>query len=190
MDVGVQTFGNKDNKAVVTLNNVNITSGDDAVYMPSKNDVITINGGTLTGGMCGGEMRGGKLVMNGVTVNTTAALNNRPTPPSGGSILYGAALAVTPYMTAADDAYTVDVSATNCKFNGTMPIRVVIEGESYNGVGNVINLTSCTGRTDAYIGNQDIQMSNNVNQGNFSIKSGNVELAPVAPAPVTPEVTR
>ena len=128
--------------------------------------------------------------MNGVTVSTTAALNNRPTPPSGGSILYGAALAVTPYMTAADGTYTVDVSATNCKFNGTMPIRVVIESESYDGVGNVINLTSCTGRTDAYIDNQDIQMSNNVNQGNFSIKSGNVELAPVAPAPVTPEVTR
>lgn len=71
-----------------------------------------------------------------------------------------------------------------------MPIRVVIESGSYNSVGNVINLTSCTGRTDAYIGNQDIQMSNNVNQGNFSIKSGNVELAPVAPAPAAPEVTR
>ena len=183
VDVGVQTFGSKDNKAVVTLNNVNITSKDDAVYMPSKNDVITINGGTLTGGMCGVEMRGGKLVMNGVTVNATATLDDRPTPPSGGSVLYGAALAVTPYMTTADGTYTVDVSATNCKFNGTMPIRVVIESESYNGVGNVINLTSCTGRTDAYIGNQDIQMSNNVNQDNFSIKSGNVELAPVAPAP-------
>ena len=92
---GVMTNGSTYN-TVIELVNTDV-SGTLAIYQPSKNGTLTIDGGTMRGNT-GIEIRNGTLtVKGGAEIVATGEYKVSETPSSSGSTVSGAALAVTKY---------------------------------------------------------------------------------------------
>ncbi len=102
---GVMTNGSTYN-TVIELVNTDV-SGTLAIYQPSKNGTLTIDGGTMRGNT-GIEIRNGTLtVKGGAEIVATGEYKVSETPSSGGSTVSGAALAVTKYEN--DGTLTVNI---------------------------------------------------------------------------------
>ena len=102
---GVMTNGSTYN-TVIELVNTDV-SGTLAIYQPSKNSTLTIDGGTMRGNT-GIEIRNGTLtVKGGAEIVATGEYKVSETPSSGGSTVSGAALAVTKYEN--DGTLTVNI---------------------------------------------------------------------------------
>lgn len=102
---GVMTNGSTYN-TVIELVNTDV-SGTLAIYQPSKNSILTIDGGTMRGNT-GIEIRNGTLtVKGGAEIVATGEYKVSETPSSGGSTVSGAALAVTKYEN--DGTLTVNI---------------------------------------------------------------------------------
>ena len=103
---GVMTNGSTYN-TVIELVNTDV-SGTLAIYQPSKNSTLTIDGGTMRGNT-GIEIRNGTLtVKGGAEIVATGEYKVSETPSSSGSTVSGAALAVTKYEN--DGTLTVNIA--------------------------------------------------------------------------------
>ena len=99
-DFAVATNGSSTKNTTVTINEGAVLTSDvTALYLPGNEGVsATINGGTITGGDAGIEVRAGNLVINGGTITTTATEYDY-TPNGSGTTTKGAAIAVVQHNT-------------------------------------------------------------------------------------------
>lgn len=99
-DFAVATNGSSTKNTTITINDGAVLTSDvTALYLPGNEGVsATINGGTITGGDAGIEVRAGNLVVNGGTITTTATEYNY-TANGNGTTTKGAAIAVVQHNT-------------------------------------------------------------------------------------------
>ena len=121
-DFAIATNGTNTKNANITIKEgAVLTSNVTAMYLPgNEGQVATIEGGTITGGLTGIEIRAGQLIMNSGTVKTTADTYNY-TPNGSGTTVKGAAIAVVQHGT----LLPMDVQLLNGTLDGLNQIAVV-----------------------------------------------------------------
>ena len=99
-DFAVATNGSSTKNATIIVNEGAVLTSDvAAMYLPGNEGLTaTINGGTITGGNTGIELRAGQLVVNGGDITSTAAEYSY-TPNGSGTTTKGAAIAVVQHTT-------------------------------------------------------------------------------------------
>ncbi len=99
-DFAVATNGSTTKNATIIVNEGAVLTSDvAAMYLPGNEGLTaTINGGTITGGNTGIELRAGQLVVNGGDITSTATEYGY-TPNGNGTTTKGAAIAVVQHTT-------------------------------------------------------------------------------------------
>ncbi|MBR6139440.1 MAG: hypothetical protein IKQ12_07740 [Prevotella sp.] len=99
-DFAVATNGSTTKNATIIVNEGAVLTSDvAAMYLPGNEGLTaTINGGTITGGTTGIEIRAGQLVVNGGDITSTATEYGY-TPNGNGTTTKGAAIAVVQHTT-------------------------------------------------------------------------------------------
>ncbi len=99
-DFAVATNGSTTKNATIIVNEGAVLTSDvAAMYLPGNEGLTaTINGGTITGGNTGIELRAGQLIVNGGDITSTATEYSY-TPNGNGSTTKGAAIAVVQHTT-------------------------------------------------------------------------------------------
>lgn len=99
-DFAIATNGSSTKNAVIIVNEgAVLTSDETAMYLPGNEGLTaTINGGTITGGKTGVEIRAGQLVVNGGDITSTATEYSY-TANGNGTTTKGAAIAVVQHNT-------------------------------------------------------------------------------------------
>ena len=114
---GSEAGSSEGSNAKVTINGGTLSSSGagPVLYLPSRNGVHTITGGTITG-PTGVEIRAGTLTVTGGTINGTAAYENKEN--SNGGTTDGAAISIAQHTT--KQPITVNIEGGN--FNADHPI--------------------------------------------------------------------
>lgn len=134
----------------INIRGGDITSDTTALYLPQPNGVTTISGGTITGAT-GVEIRGGTLNINGGTITATGDELATEENGSGSTVTKGAAIAVSPYASAA--RLTVNVTAGT--FSGVYAFyeaNLNPDGASVDAVAMTVSLTG--GTYDGNVGSE------------------------------------
>lgn len=99
-DFAIATNGSSTKNATIIVNEGAVLTSDvAAMYLPGNEGLTaTINGGTITGGNTGIELRAGQLIVNGGDITSTATEYSY-TPNGNGSTTKGAAIAVVQHNT-------------------------------------------------------------------------------------------
>ena len=99
-EFAVCTNGSTTTNATININEgAALTSNATAMYLPGNNGLkATVNGGTITGGDSGIEVRAGELTVNGGTITATASEYSYA-PNGSGTTVKGAAIAVSQHGT-------------------------------------------------------------------------------------------
>ncbi|MBR5654521.1 MAG: hypothetical protein IKX22_10635 [Prevotella sp.] len=118
-DFAVATNGSSTKNTTITINEGAVLTSDvTAMYLPGNEGVeTTINGGAITGGDTGIEIRAGKLVVNGGNITSTAT-EYSSVANGNGTTTKGAAIAVVQHTT-------------------QLPIDVEVLGGSLSGLYNI-----------------------------------------------------
>ncbi len=109
---GIQGVGSYPG-TTVNINGGSIVAEDLGIFQPQYG-LLNISAGSITGDNTAIEVRAGEVNISGGTFTSHAAFAERETPPSGGSSIVGAALAVSQHST-------------------NMPIKVQISGGTFSG---------------------------------------------------------
>lgn len=134
----------------INIKGGDITSDTTALYLPQPNGVTTISGGTITGAT-GVEIRGGTLNINGGTITATGDELATEENGDGSTVTKGAAIAVSPYASAA--RLTVNVTAGT--FSGVYAFyeaNLNPDGASVDAVTMTVSLTG--GTYDGNVGSE------------------------------------
>ena len=127
----------------ITINGGTLKGDGGAIYHPQQGKVV-INGGSLTGGEFGVEMRAGELTVNGGTITATSKDFNIGANGSG-STTHGVAVAVVPYS--ADRPVTVTIN--NGKLKGQHALHQEILKDNTGDVTLAVNGGTFTGEVVA-----------------------------------------
>ncbi len=116
---GVSTYGVTVGNTYVNISGGTITATDGtAVYLPDTNQTVSITGGTISGTESGIEIRGGEVTISQaegstLTVESTYSGEEVSVGSGSGSVVSGAAIAITPYA-----GFDTTVTVSGGSFSG------------------------------------------------------------------------
>ena len=136
-DMAVVGNGNENNGNVnITINDGTlIATGGVGMYLPQRNSITTINGGSISGST-GIEIRASKLIVNGGTITGTSDTYSI-TKNDSGTTSKGAAIAVSQHNT----RLPIEVIINGGNLKATVPVG---EGNPQNNPEDAINQVSIT----------------------------------------------
>ena len=136
-DMAVTGNGNENNGNVnITINDGTlIATGGVGMYLPQRNSITTINGGSISGST-GIEIRASKLIVNGGTITGTSDTYSI-TKNDSGTTSKGAAIAVSQHNT----RLPIEVIINGGNLKATVPVG---EGNPQNNPQDAIDLVSIT----------------------------------------------